>query len=190
MRRSEEREDDPFDLPPVILCYKLNNQWLTSKRGGPVRMIVPADRKAKGFHLTGGHGLKDMVRDFRPRGVDEELLNGTVTLQDYQESVDFNTGVLFDIGHGKGSFGFVTAEAMLAAGFEPDCISSDVHILSEHGPAYDQLVTMSKLMHVGMPFERVVAASTDGPAGGCSEADVGGRSADGPTGCSTGSRWQ
>ena len=33
--------EDPFDLPPVILCYKLNGQWLDSKRGGPVRMVVP-----------------------------------------------------------------------------------------------------------------------------------------------------
>jgi hypothetical protein len=33
-------EDSP-DEHPVILCYKLNNQWLTSKRGGPVRMLVP-----------------------------------------------------------------------------------------------------------------------------------------------------
>jgi hypothetical protein len=31
---------------------------------------------------------------------DEELLDGTVTLEDYTESVDFNTGVLFDIGFG------------------------------------------------------------------------------------------
>jgi DMSO/TMAO reductase YedYZ molybdopterin-dependent catalytic subunit len=38
--------EDPFDLPPVILCYKLNGQWLTSKRGGPVRMVVP---EAYGF---------------------------------------------------------------------------------------------------------------------------------------------
>jgi DMSO/TMAO reductase YedYZ molybdopterin-dependent catalytic subunit len=38
--------EDPFDLPPIILCYKLNGQWLTSKRGGPVRMIVP---EAYGF---------------------------------------------------------------------------------------------------------------------------------------------
>ena len=52
-------------------------------------------------------------------------------------------GVLFDIGHGKGSFGFATAESMLAAGFKPDCVSSDVHTLSIHGPAHDQLVTMS-----------------------------------------------
>lgn len=33
--------EDPFDLPPIILCYKLNGQWLDSKRGGPVRMVVP-----------------------------------------------------------------------------------------------------------------------------------------------------
>jgi DMSO/TMAO reductase YedYZ molybdopterin-dependent catalytic subunit len=33
--------EDPFDLPPVILCYKLNGQWLDSKRGGPVRVVVP-----------------------------------------------------------------------------------------------------------------------------------------------------
>jgi hypothetical protein len=39
-------------------------------------------------------------------------------------------GVIFDIGHGSGSFGFRTAEAMLTAGFFPDVISSDVHALS------------------------------------------------------------
>jgi len=33
--------EDPFDLPPVILCYKLNGQWLDSRRGGPVRVVVP-----------------------------------------------------------------------------------------------------------------------------------------------------
>jgi DMSO/TMAO reductase YedYZ molybdopterin-dependent catalytic subunit len=33
--------EDPPGENPVILCYKLNNQWLTPKRGAPVRMIVP-----------------------------------------------------------------------------------------------------------------------------------------------------
>lgn len=33
--------EDPFDLPPVILCYKLNGRLLTGERGGPVRMVVP-----------------------------------------------------------------------------------------------------------------------------------------------------
>jgi len=38
--------EDPFDLPPVILCYKLNGHWLTNERGGPVRIVVP---EAYGF---------------------------------------------------------------------------------------------------------------------------------------------
>jgi len=38
--------EDPFDLPPVILCYKLNGLYLNSERGGPVRMVVP---EAYGF---------------------------------------------------------------------------------------------------------------------------------------------
>ncbi|HZL87315.1 MAG TPA: molybdopterin-dependent oxidoreductase [Pirellulaceae bacterium] len=33
--------EEPFDLPPVILCYKLNGHWLSPQRGGPVRMVVP-----------------------------------------------------------------------------------------------------------------------------------------------------
>jgi DMSO/TMAO reductase YedYZ molybdopterin-dependent catalytic subunit len=33
--------EDPDDLPPVILCYKLNGEWLTPERGAPVRVVVP-----------------------------------------------------------------------------------------------------------------------------------------------------
>lgn len=38
--------EDDFDLPPVVLCYKLNGEWLSSERGGPVRVVVP---EAYGF---------------------------------------------------------------------------------------------------------------------------------------------
>jgi dihydroorotase len=69
-------------------------------------------------------------------------------------------GVLFDVGHGKGSFAFKTARAMLANGFKPDTISSDVHALCINGPAYDQVTTMSKFLCLGMPLGEVIAAST------------------------------
>ncbi len=69
-------------------------------------------------------------------------------------------GVLFDIGHGKGSFAFKTARAMLAGGFLPDTISSDVHQLCVNGPAFDQVTTMSKMLCLGMSLNEVVAAST------------------------------
>ena len=69
-------------------------------------------------------------------------------------------GVQFDIGHGKGSFAFKTARAMLANGFYPDTISSDVHVLCIEGPAYDQVTTLSKFLCMGMPLNDVIAAST------------------------------
>lgn len=69
-------------------------------------------------------------------------------------------GVLFDIGHGKGSFAFKTARAMLANGFLPDTISSDVHTLCIDGPAFDQVTTMSKFLCMGMSLNEVIKAST------------------------------
>ena len=82
-------------------------------------------------------------------------------------------GVVFDIGHGGGSFGFRTAERMLEAGFMPDVISSDVHALSVDGPAFDQLVTMSKFLALGVGLGPVVAASTALPARVLGREDLG-----------------
>jgi dihydroorotase len=73
-------------------------------------------------------------------------------------------GVIFDIGHGKGSFGWHTARTMMAAGFPPDVISSDVHTLCIDGPAYDLVTTMSKFLCLGMALPDIVAAATMAPA--------------------------
>ena len=82
-------------------------------------------------------------------------------------------GVLFDIGHGKGSFAFKTARAMLANGFMPDTISSDVHQLCINGPAFDQVTTMSKFLCLGMPLVDVIAASTVNAAFALKRPDLG-----------------
>ena len=82
-------------------------------------------------------------------------------------------GVLFDIGHGMGSFSFKTARAMLANGFLPDCISSDVHALCIDGPAFDLLTTMSKFICLGMPLQEVVRSATEAPARALRRGDLG-----------------
>lgn len=69
-------------------------------------------------------------------------------------------GVIFDIGHGGGSCGFKTSRAMLEAGFKPDVISSDVHILSIDGPAFDLLHTLAKFHVLGMDLREIVACAT------------------------------
>jgi dihydroorotase len=73
-------------------------------------------------------------------------------------------GVIFDIGHGMGSFSFATARTMLANDFRPDCISSDVHALCIEGPAFDLLTTLSKFICLGMPLAEVIRAATEAPA--------------------------
>lgn len=82
-------------------------------------------------------------------------------------------GVVIDIGHGMGSFSFESAEACLAQGFLPDVISSDVHALCINGPAYDLPTTMSKLLSLGMPLDRVIAAATVAPARAIGRPDLG-----------------
>lgn len=73
-------------------------------------------------------------------------------------------GVIFDIGHGGGSLGFGTARAMLEAGFLPDVVSSDVHVLSIDGPAFDLLHTLGKFHALGMTVPQLVASATVNPA--------------------------
>jgi dihydroorotase len=82
-------------------------------------------------------------------------------------------GIVFDIGHGGGSFGFRTAQGMLAAGFLPDVISSDIHALSINGPAFDQITTMSKLLSLGMDLTAVIRAGTCAPAAALGRPDLG-----------------
>src|SRR5574337_12281 len=82
-------------------------------------------------------------------------------------------GVIFDIGHGMGSFAFKTARTMLANGFAPDSISSDVHALCIDGPAFDLLTTMSKFLCLGMGLNEVVRSATEKPAKALRRKDLG-----------------
>ena len=82
-------------------------------------------------------------------------------------------GVIMDVGHGAGSFGFDICRAMLDLGFTPDVISSDVHLYSADGPAYDVLVTMSKFLCLGLPLADVIRAATAAPAAAMRRTDIG-----------------
>ena len=73
-------------------------------------------------------------------------------------------GVIFDVGHGAGSFQWEVVEAALEQGFEPTTISTDLHTYNLHGPVYDMPTTMSKFLMLGMPLDRVIELSTIAPA--------------------------
>ena len=74
-------------------------------------------------------------------------------------------GVIFDIGHGGGSFDYTIAEAAIAQGCPPDTISSDIHVFSGNSPGMPYLPwVMSKLIGLGFSLPEVVAMATSAPA--------------------------
>ncbi|MBB6261953.1 dihydroorotase [Paenochrobactrum gallinarii] len=73
-------------------------------------------------------------------------------------------GIRLDIGHGGASFSFRVAEVAIERGLLPFSISTDVHLRSINQSVWDLSTTMSKLLSVGMPFDKVVEAVTHAPA--------------------------
>jgi dihydroorotase len=100
-------------------------------------------------------------------------------------------GVLFDIGHGAGSFSFTSAEALIGQGFWPDTISTDLHQISIVGPnlVADQeimprvrgdgapqltmMTVMTKFLALGMPLADIIRATTVAPAATIGHAELG-----------------
>ena len=74
-------------------------------------------------------------------------------------------GIIFDIGHGSGSFDYTIAEAAIAQGCPPDTISSDVHVFSGNSPGMPYLPwVMSKMIGLGFTLPEVVSMATAAPA--------------------------
>ena len=73
-------------------------------------------------------------------------------------------GVIFDVGHGGGSFAWRIAVPAVKEGFLPDSISTDLHIGSMNAGMKDMLNVMSKFLALGMPLDDVVRLSTWNPA--------------------------
>lgn len=74
-----------------------------------------------------------------------------------------DAGVLFDLGHGSGAFDFDVLETELSAGITP-IVSSDLHLRSLYGPAFDLPTVLSKVLAAGVPLFDAIAAATTRPA--------------------------
>ena len=74
-------------------------------------------------------------------------------------------GVIFDIGHGGGSFDYTIAEAAITQGCPPDTVSSDIHVFSGNTPGMPYLPwVMSKMIGMGFKLEEVITMATATPA--------------------------
>ena len=82
-------------------------------------------------------------------------------------------GVLFDVGHGAGSFLFRQAVAAVKQGFIPDSISTDLHTASMNAGMKDMINVMSKFLNLGMSLQDVILRSTWNPARQIKRPDLG-----------------
>ena len=73
-------------------------------------------------------------------------------------------GVIFDVGHGAGSFSWDIVEQALAQDFPPTTISSDLHVYNVDGPVFDLATTVSKFLHLGLSLDDALAKATSIPA--------------------------
>ena len=108
-----------------------------------------------------------LTKVFRPGDIYTHVYGGNrgeqdpKTLGPSQALIDGRRrGVIFDVGHGAGSFRWRVAVPMIKAGFLPDTISTDLHTRSMNAGLKDMLNLMSKFLAMGMPLDKVIAANT------------------------------
>ncbi|MDE2749923.1 MAG: amidohydrolase/deacetylase family metallohydrolase [Chloroflexota bacterium] len=117
-----------------------------------------------------GRSYQDLLRKMQPGDIHTHVYAQQFPiLNEANEPADFmfearERGIIFDLGHGAGSFWFRQAIPALQGGFPPDSISTDLHIGNVNGVVHDMLNTMSKLLCMGMPLPEVIARSTAAPA--------------------------
>jgi dihydroorotase len=131
--------------------------------GVPVMVDFGFFREERPYHQL-------VTERLRPGDISTHMFRGPVPYVDAEgRLLDYLTqararGVLFDVGHGGGSFVFRTAIPAVERGFYPDTISTDLHTGSMNGGMMDMVTTMSKFLVTGMPLPEVIRRSTDMPA--------------------------
>jgi dihydroorotase len=100
------------------------------------------------------------------------LLDASGEVQPYVHQAR-KRGVIFDVGHGGGSFLFRQAIPAMKEGFWPDSLSTDLHISSMNSGMKDMANLMSKFLAMGMPLKDVVARATWHPAREIKREDLG-----------------
>ncbi len=109
--------------------------------------------------MKGGDILTHCFHDF-PCGI----LKGEGRIRDSVLDA-IERGVVFDVGHGAGSFSWGIVEAAMSQDVLPTTISSDLHIYNVNGPVYDLASVVTKFLHLGVSMDEAISRVTSVPAG-------------------------
>jgi dihydroorotase len=120
-----------------------------------------------------------VTKKLRPGDISTHMYLGAVPMLDDQGKVlpylfeARKRGVIFDVGHGGGSFLWRQAAPAMKQGWIPDSISTDLHVTSMNGGMKDMLNVMSKFLIMGMSLDEVILRSTWHPAREMKRDDLG-----------------
>lgn len=132
------------------------------------------------FHPKPGRSYEDLILKHMKPGNIHTHFYGRLTPQidenkrvrDYMWKAR-ERGILFDVGHGSGSFWFRIAAPAIQLGFLPDTISTDIHKSSIMLPQATLTNVMSKFLNIGMTLEQVIERTTINPAKAIRRMDLG-----------------
>jgi dihydroorotase len=153
---------------------------------------IPVDRAVEAGAIAGVPVMVDFGI-FRPERPHEELVlkhlrPGDIYTHTYLDRVPMlddqgkvrpylfeaqKRGIIFDVGHGAGSFVFRHAVPATQQGFFPNSISTDLHIASMNAGMKDMVNVMSKFLNLRMALKDVIQASTWNPAREIRRVDLG-----------------
>ena len=136
----------------------------------PLKLAIEAAEESETpvmCHIGAGVPLPDILRLLRPgdvithcfQGNGDNIVDekGRVIPEAWKARED---GIIFDVGHGAGSFRYEIAQRAMEQGFISDVISTDLHTGNINGPVYDLPTVLSKLMHLGLSLEDVIEKAT------------------------------
>jgi dihydroorotase len=170
-RTAEEAARYPGLIVGIKIAHYAGPEWIAVDRavdaGRLAKLPVMVDfaefRKERPFQQL-------VLEHLRPGDIYTHLYLGAVPMLDPEGKVlpylfeARKRGVIFDVGHGGGSFQWRQAAPAVRQGFVPDSISTDLHVSSMNAGMKDMLNVMSKFVALGMSLEDVVARSTWNPA--------------------------
>jgi dihydroorotase len=170
-RTAEEAARYPGLIVGIKIAHYAGPEWIAVDRavdaGRLAKLPVMVDfaefRKERPFQQL-------VLEHLRPGDIYTHLYLGAVPMLDPEGTVlpylfeARKRGVIFDVGHGGGSFQWRQAAPAVRQGFVPDSISTDLHVSSMNAGMKDILNVMSKFVALGMSLEDVVARATWNPA--------------------------